>query len=223
MSRKKPYLYKRVIAYIIDVIIVTLLSGILTVVLTDTTKYDNTNKEVLEITNKMLEDKEHIEEYTAKLRELNYELTINSVNVTIITVCISVIYYVVMLYFCHGITLGKYFMKIKVVSANDKELSIFNYFLRSLIINSILSNITTVILVYSLSKNDFINIYDKIGNIFTILLIISFIFMMYREDGRGLHDLLGNTKVVDFNNEDKNEIQDAEVVDEKKTKKKVGK
>ena len=227
MNKMKPKMYKRFVAYFIDIIVVTLLSGLITVIFTDTTKYDATNKEVLEVTRQMLEDKENAEKYTERLVELNYDLTVNSVNVTIITIGVTLVYFVIMSYFCHGITLGKYIMKIKIVGNNDKELNIFNYFLRSLIINNVLSNLASIIMVYSLSKSDFIKYGDKISNIFTILLITTLILMMYREDGRGLHDLIGSTKVVDIDTEEKVEtkeaIQDANIINEKKketTKKK---
>ena len=224
MNNGKPKIYKRFIAYFIDILVVTLLAGLLTVIFTDTTKYNNTNKEVLEVTQQMLKDQEHADDYIPRLRELNYDLSVNSINVTIITVIISIIYFVIMPYYCHGITLGKYITKVRITSANDNELTIFNYLLRSLIINNILSNIVSIAITYSLSKNDFIKYSDKVSNVFTILLIATLIFMMYREDGRGLHDLLGNTKVVNLNSEEslenhveiKEEIKDAQVIEEKK-------
>ena len=40
MNRTKPQLYKRIIAYIIDLLVVTLLAGIVTMMFTDTKEYD---------------------------------------------------------------------------------------------------------------------------------------------------------------------------------------
>ena len=216
MDRKKPYIYKRVIAFIIDLLIVTILSGILTIVFTDSKKYNEDNKKLLELTEKMVQDSEHREEYTNEFNDLNYNLTIDSVPVTIITVVVSVVYYTIMCYFCHGITLGKYILKIKITSANDKELNIFNYFLRSLFVNSVLSNILTIVLVNVLSKDSYIEMSGRVSNVFTLVMVASFIMMMYRDDGRGIHDLLGNTKVINLKDEENNEeVKEVQVIEEK--------
>ena len=49
-------------------------------------------------------------------------------------------------------------------------------------------------------------------------MLFSIVFIMYREDGRGLHDLLANTKVISTK-KGKEEIE-ANVIEEKKTNKK---
>ena len=226
MNRTKPQLYKRIIAYIIDLLVVTLLAGIVTMMFTDTKEYDKYSKEALELTEKIVKEDLPQEEFREQFKEINYNLTKSSVNVTIITIVTSIVYYVVMCYFCHGITLGKSIMKLRIVSANEREINIFHYLLRSLIVNSILSNVVTIIMIYTLSKQTFININDKVNNVFTLILIITFIVMMYREDGRGLHDLLGNTKVIDIkyqeenNEESKDTVEEAKVIEEKTSKKK---
>lgn len=207
MNRKKPYIYKRFIAYIIDILIVTLLSGILTILFTDSTQYNKDTENLLNVTEKLAQKEITTEEYYKQYDEINYSLTKDSVNVTIITVVVTIIYFDIMSYFCHGITLGKYIMKLKIVSANGKELTILNYLLRSTIINSLISNILTTILVLYLSKETFISVYPKISNAFTLLLIVTFIFMMYRDDGRGLHDIIGNTKIISTKEKDLQEIE----------------
>lgn len=224
MDRTKPYIYKRVIAFVIDLLVVTVISGILTVMFTNTEQYDADNKKLMELTQQIVQDKENQEKYMEEFNNLNYELTKNSVSVTIITVAVSIVYYVIMSYFCHGITLGKYIFKIRIASANKKELTMLNYFLRSLIVNSILSNVVTVLLVNYLSKESFINVSSKVSNVFTLIIIISFIMMMYRNDGRGIHDLLGNTVIVDINKEKIKEenkednVENATIIEEKEVK-----
>lgn len=226
MKNKKPYIYKRVIAFIIDTLIVTIISGLLTIMFTNNEQYDADNKKLLELTQKMISEKQDQDKYMEEFNEINYNLTKDSINVTIITIGISVIYYSIMCYFCQGITLGKYILKLKITSANDKPLNIFNYFLRSLIINSILSNIVTIVLINTLSKESYINISGRVGNVFTVLMVVSFIMMMYRDDGRGLHDIIGNTKVISTKDleekEEPKEIEEATIVEEKKQSNKKG-
>lgn len=217
MNRKKPYIYKRIVAYTIDFLIITLLSGLLTLVLTDSTKYEADSQRLVELTNKYTSNEITQEEFKVQFDDINYDLTLHSKGVTIITVSTTLVYCVVMCYFCHGITLGKYIMKIRIVSANGKDLNIFNYLLRSLIVNNILLNSVTIILISALEKESYLNIYPTVSNVFTFLIIITFIFMMYRNDGRGIHDLISNTK-VDNIKKGEDSVIDAKIVSEEENK-----
>ncbi len=218
MNRKKPYVFKRVIAFVIDLFIVSMLSGVLALVFTNNKEYEEDSQKMVELTQKIASGEVTSKEFDGVFNEINYNLTLHSNGITIITVVVSIIYYCIMCYFCHGITLGKYIMKLKIESANGKDLNIFNYLIRGLIINSILSNIVTLILINTLSKEDYLNIYLKIGNIFPILMILSFVLMTYRNDGRGIHDLISNTKIVNIKDleaeTETNNVSDANIVKE---------
>ena len=220
MNKKKPFVYKRVMAYIIDLLIVTLISGILTIVFTDNSAYEKDTDRMMDLTKKYTTKEISEEEYYKQFDELNYQLTLDSVGVTAITCGVSIIYYVILCYYCHGITLGKYIMKIKIASANGKKLNLGNYLLRCLVINMVLSNLLNIILVESLSKTSFLSIYSKVSNGFTLLLLLSFILIMYREDGRGVEDFMGNTKIINIKDEEvSNNVEEATVVNEVKKNK----
>ena len=222
MKTNKPGTHKRVIAYLIDLIIITLLSGILTVVIIDNTKYEEKENELVELLTKFTNKEITQEEYLETYDNLNYELTKESVGVTVITCVMSLVYYVVLCYYCKGVTLGKYFMKIRIVSNNGKKLTILNYFLRSLVINMILSHALTILLIKVLSKSQFISVYTYVQNALSILILASLLLIMYRNDGRGIEDFMGNTKVINFKDEElekeevKEEVKDAVIVEEKK-------
>ena len=214
MENKKPSTVRRVIAYIIDLMIITILSGILTVVLVDNTKYEASEKEIMDLVQQFSKGEIEREDYIKQYDELNYEMTVNNLEVTMITCGMSILYFVVLCYFCNGITLGKYMLKMQIVSNNGKKLTILNYFLRSLIMNMVLSNIVTVVLIKVLPKVQFIKINTYAQNIFSIAIVLSFLFIMYRNDGRGIEDFMGNTKVIDLkryhNENDKTEKDDVE-------------
>lgn len=228
--KTKPSLFKRIISYFIDLLIIALLSGILSTVFVNTEISDFQTRRLLDLTTKMASESISREEYNTRIEEVNYDVTKESVPVTSITCIVTIIYYVVMCYYCKGITLGKYLMKLQIKSSNNKELTLGNYFVRSLIINMLLMNLVSVLLVSFLSKQSFIGIYSKINNVFTVLMLLSFIIMIYREDGRGLHDLISGTVVIDLRKEQEESsktINDATVVeeqiDDKEKKKKVNK
>lgn len=222
MNKQKPFIYKRILAYIIDLLVVVLISGIITVVFVDNKKYDKDVDSLMELTEKLQKEEITTEEYYEEFDNINYYLTKNSTVVTIITCVVSIIYYVILCYYCGGITLGKHIMKIRIVSYNEKSLHILNYLSRSLIINFILSNSISVILVKVLSKNDFILYNTKINNVLFILIVVSFILIMYRDDGRGIEDFMANTKIINYKDEievSKEEITEASIVDEVKKEK----
>ncbi len=156
---------------------------------------------------------------------MNYYLTKDGVGTTIVNCSVAVVYFVILCYFCHGITLGKYIMKLRIVSANEKELNMGHYLIRGLFANLILSNLVSIVFVLTMNKETFVSIYPKVSNVLTIILLATILFIMYRNDGRGLHDLISNTEVIYIDLENKDEVRktedtkDAVILEEKKTKK----
>lgn len=218
MNRKKPYFLKRAVAYLIDLIIVLLLAGIISTIFVNNENYKSESNKLMELTKSYTEGKITKEEYTKEFDNVNYYLTKDSTEVTIINLGVAIIYFVVLCYYCGGITLGKYLMKLRIVSANDKKLNIGHFLLRSLLVNLLLSNIMSIILVLTLNKDTFISVYPKVSNTLTILLLATVVFIMYREDGRGLHDLVASTQVISTKEEKKDNefINEANVIEEKK-------
>lgn len=222
MNRDKPYFVKRVIAYLIDFLVVTLLATAISMVFIKNDNYQHKTEQLMELTKKMTTNEITRDEYTKQFDEMNYYLTKEGIGMTVINCSTAIVYYVILCYLCHGITLGKYIMKLRIVSANDKELNVGNYFIRSLFVNMVLSNLISIIFVCTMNKNTFISIYPKVSSILTLFLLATVLFTMYRNDGRALHDLMANTMIIDTKDisNEKEEIKEAEVIKEKKTTKK---
>ena len=230
VNREKPLLLKRVVAYLIDIILVMLLSTTISMIFINNTKYQAKTEELLALTKEYTEGKITKDEYSDQAEILNYYMTKESVGTTIINCSVALVYYVILCYFCHGITLGKYLMKLQIVSANDKELNMGHYLIRGLFANLILSNLVSIIFVLTMSKNTFISVYPKVSSVLSVFLLVTMLFMMYRNDGRGLHDLMSNTKIIStkkeiYNVEEvkettKSDVIEAKVIEEKKTTKK---
>ena len=224
MNKEKPYFLKRFVAYLIDFIIVSLLASIISLVFLDNSKYNAESEQLMNLTKKYTNSEITKEEYTKEFDELNYVMTKENVGVTVVNVSVALVYYVILCYFCHGITLGKYIMKMKITSSKDKELNVGNYLLRGLFVNLILSNIMSILLVSVLDKNSFIKVYPIVSNALTMFLLATLIFMMYRNDGRGLHDIISgtmvvSTKIIKDKNDANDNIEEAKVIEEKDTKK----
>lgn len=135
----------------------------------------------------------------------NYKLIKLSTISTTISILVILLYFVVIQYYFNGQTIGKKIMKLRVVSNNDKKLNIFNYLIRSLILNEVLINGLSVVMVLVLSKSNYL-IYNEIIYVINYVLEMALIFMVvFDKNNRGIHDYVANTKVI-FEG-DKNEVQ----------------
>lgn len=212
---------KRFIAYAIDILIVSMISSLITsntLINKDFKKYMDTYEKYEEIVDKYEDDKEALQEaleyeaitddeYDVKLEKLNdsfnednvsynYKLIKLSIVSTIVSMLVILLYFVVIQYYFNGQTLGKWIMKLRVVSNNNKNLNIVNYLIRSLILNGVLINVLSVVLVLILSKSSYL-IYNEIVYVINYVLEMAIIFMLaFDKNNRSVHDYLANTKVI---------------------------
>jgi uncharacterized RDD family membrane protein YckC len=98
------------------------------------------------------------------------------------------------------------------VSAGEKKINVLNYFLRSLIINDVLLNTISIIFLLTASKTIYNQSNNIIGAIISIIQAIVIFLVMTREDQRGLHDLLFNTKVISTEPVEKTEEKEIEIL-----------
>lgn len=212
---------KRFVAYAIDILIISLISSLITsntLINKDYKKYMDTYEEYDKVVDKYEVDRGALEdaleyeaisqdEYDVKLEKLNdsfdkdnvnynYKLIKLSLIATTISIFLILLYFVVVQYYFNGQTLGKRIMKLRVVSNNTKKLNILNYLIRSLILNSVLINTLSIIMVLVLSKSNYL-IYNEIIYVVNYIVEMAIIFMMgFTKDNRGLQDYVANTKVI---------------------------
>ncbi|MBQ8892434.1 MAG: RDD family protein [Bacilli bacterium] len=227
----RPFSYKRIIAYFIDIILVTSVATALTYFLPENKEYNKSMNEYTALVSDFANESIEQEEFFNRTTDLIYSINRNSVTVTIVTTVLTIFYFVVFAYFMNGQTLGKKLMNIKIVSNNKKKLTMNNYLIRGLIINSILMNIISVIIVLGLDKTSYLKVNDMLTYLYGIFMVLTFGMILFREDRRGLHDILARTKVINATgavengldgelvlNED-SKIKDASIIGEEKLKK----
>ncbi|MBQ2947193.1 MAG: RDD family protein [Bacilli bacterium] len=212
---------KRFVAYAIDILIVSIISSLITsntLINKNYNKYMDTYKEYENISDKYESEKINLQdaleyeaiteqEYDIKLEKLNdsfnednvnynYKLIKLSIVATIVSILVILLYFVVIQYYFNGQTIGKKIMKLRIISKNDKKLGILNYLIRSLILNSVLINTLSIIMIFALSKSNYL-IYNKIIYVINYAIETAIIFMMgFTKDHRGLQDYVANTKVI---------------------------
>lgn len=133
--------------------------------------------------------------------DFNYKLQKLGIFNSIITLTITLLYFGVLQYLLKGQTIGKKILNIKVVSANSKKLNVFNYLLRSLIINNVLLNAINVIVLNYFTRSIFMKVTNVISILVSIVEALTIYLVISREDNRGIHDLICNTKVVSVKEE----------------------
>lgn len=192
--------YKRLVAYIIDFFIITLFmslvsnSGILNKSFYQyndaVERLNGLYKEVLEL--------DEIDEKVNDIKTIVYDINSFGSLYFSLEVIVMIGYFVIFQYFNKGQTLGKKLMKIKILSKDDKELSLGNLLLRSMILYSLIVTILNMILIQITSVNTFYNLYTILGFINIIVTYVTYFMIIFRKDEKGLHDIIAGSKVVEI-------------------------
>ncbi len=192
---------KRIIAYLIDILIVSIVVTPFINIKAINPYIDDYNTYYEEYT-ELIEDANNgdidtnSDEYKDKVIDLNYKIAEYKVVNSSISVVSLIIYFVIIQYFLKGQTIGKKILKLRIVSNKDKELNIGNYFVRSLILNNIIFSIILIGGVYLLGKTSYYNLSMVISYLQLLVMSIIILMVVLRRDNRGLHDFVAGTKVI---------------------------
>ena len=187
---------KRFFAYIIDILIVLVIANLITMFIPISEKTQDYYKE-LQTTQKKMYDKEiDVKEYTDIVLEDNYNISKGTVLISLTSIIIYILYFVVYQVYNNGQTVGKKLMKIKVKSITDESLSINTMLFRALIIYGIATNIINLILILLLKKELYLSISNTISIIQSLIVIISVFMILFSKQKRGIHDIITKTEVV---------------------------
>ena len=194
----KATFFERLGSYLIDTLIVSFIFSIICLGFGNYTS--NTEKLMSELDDKLLESSITTEEYLEEYKELLYDYQKENVLQTGISVALTIAYYVVFQYMNKGQTIGKKVLNIRVVDKDTKKpISILKGLLRSFIILSILSGTLGLIFLYLLNKNSYFISYSALLFIEGLFTLITIMLVLYKKDGRGLHDMMANTIVLKEN------------------------
>lgn len=187
---------RRFFAYIIDIFIVLVIANLITMFIPISEKTQDYYKE-LQTTQKKMYDKEiDVKEYTDIVLEDNYNISKGTVLISLTSIIIYILYFVVYQVYNNGQTVGKKLMKIKVKSTTDESLSINTMLFRALIIYGIAANIINLILILLLKKELYLSISNTISIIQSLIVIISVFMILFSKQKRGIHDIITKTEVV---------------------------
>lgn len=190
---------KRFSAYIVDYFIITIVIYaimLLPFVNPHNEEYQTKYNELINVNEQFMNEEINKEEYDAAFVPIAYDLyRLNGSYVIVSTICFLA-YFGVFQYFFKGQTLGKKLFRFKVVSSNDKELTLVNYILRAVVLYNILIPILELFVVSFWNVDTYLPIYQNVNMVGYVIMYITIFMILVRKDGRGLHDFVANTKVL---------------------------
>ncbi len=189
--------FKRILAYIFDFLLVSVVVAMFSELNLINPYFDEYN----DVADKYLEYVDSIDTSTeidsSIVYNYVYQISYYSVYMNIIYMVFVIIYFIIFQYFNDGKTIGKALMRIKVVSKNGKKVKFHQLVIRTLIINGLLINILNVLSLYIFSKEVCLELLPLISFFDTCIMFTCSIMIIFRKDGRGLHDLISGTKIKD--------------------------
>ncbi len=192
----KAQFSKRCFAYIIDVFIVLVLSSLITGLIPISEKAQNLTETLNDVVNKTTEKEISITEYNKLLKDINYDLSKETIMTSLITIVIYLLYFVVLPMYNNNQTFGKKLMKLELKTLDGGKPTINNLLFRALILYGLANNLIGLILIMFLKKPIYINVTSVLNTFQTSIIVISIVMMIISKDGRGIHDLVGNTVVI---------------------------
>jgi uncharacterized RDD family membrane protein YckC len=189
---------KRLGAYILDAVIVSLIFSVLTMFIKESNNLINLNNQLNTISENFINKTITMKEYFNQYSSIEYLISKEMFLQNLFSLILMIGYFVILPYYYNGQTIGKKLMKIKIVKEDDK-LTINDLALRSLLSNGIAMTFIELALIF-LIKDTAYFITISILSFIQFLLVITSIFMiLYRKDKKALHDIVCKTLVVDEN------------------------
>lgn len=192
---------KRIIAFVIDIVIVSLVVSLINLLPLDPykDKYKDTYEKYNEVVQKSTEDEKN--DYKDEIIELNYEVYKYRTYSSMFSATALILYFGVLPLVMNGQTLGKKIMKLRVVSNNEKKLNFWKYLIRIVILNNIWLSLINIGAVYVVSGVKFYYVTYVISMLSSLIYMLNLIMVMFRKDNRGIHDMVAGTKVIEVSND----------------------
>lgn len=188
---------KRLSAFLIDMLILSLICGALSIFLIDNDYNNKLGLEMTETYQSYIENEIDESVFVNKFGDISYDLMRKNALYNIVSIGIYLLYFSLYQYLNNGQTIGKKIMKIKVVGKKC-DLNVNDFVIRSLLIDSILFNLISIIILLFLPKDAYILSNNTLIIFQYLILFICALMVIFRKDNRGLHDIICNTEVVNI-------------------------
>ncbi len=188
---------KRLLAYIIDIIILFIIMFFIDFIIPNNSNVVNLNNQIISINDNFINGEIDLNTFINQYSSVSYSIDREMFLYSLVSIFISIGYFVIYPLYNGGQSLGKKLFNLKVVSNDDNDVSTNSLTLRYLLMHGIGVSIISMCLIFIL--NDLSYMYAvSILSILQFLVAISSVFMvLYRNDKRSLPDLIAGTKVIE--------------------------
>ena len=180
---------KRLIAYLIDIIIISLIISIIGLLLPNIGI--NYNHDLNLLNESFLKGNITMHQFLSDYAYLSYIIDKSNVTFTALNLCIMIIYFIIVPLINNGQTLGLKLLNIKI----NGKINIKNLFIRNILTIGLLYTLISIIIVHVLNFKYYFITMTILGFIQFLLVIISIFMIIYRKDEKGLQDILSNTYI----------------------------
>lgn len=186
---------KRFLAYIIDMIVISIVGIFITVFIpmqeVDTSEANTALENYMnsEIT---------VEKYMNETASVNYELEQSRIPEYIVSLTLTFVYFVILQYKLNGQTVGKKVLNIRVENNKKGKLSVNSLIFRSLIINEIGFSMLSLLSILVFNEGTYTTVSGILNMLNLCLILICAVMVIANKDKRGLHDVIAGTKVVEL-------------------------
>ena len=187
----------RFLAYLIDIIIVSLVFLCLNSLMPKNHNISVLENEITDLRSSYLKKEIDTKVYFNRYALIRKNLDQQYIPSNLLNVIIILCYFVLVPYYWNGKTIGKKIFKLKIVKSEPNEkVSLNNYLVRSIINNGVLCFLISMSTVFLFDDSKYLLITIICGILQFLLVIISGFMIIYRHDKKGVHDLVGGTQVI---------------------------
>lgn len=192
----KANIMPRIAAYFIDILLITFVSVLITGFLPRSTVYEKAVEKENKIIEKASNGEAKFDELLDELYEVRYDIDKETIHITLVSCVLYLAYFGTYAFYNNGQTFGKKLLKMKIEYNGNKKYQHIMYLLRACLVHGIFTSIISTILVIFMSKSTYGAAYSLMSVVNTIFLFSTLIVSSFREDGKGIHDLICGTQVI---------------------------
>ena len=188
---------KRLLAYLIDIIILSLILTFVGLFIPSNSNLVNLNNELMSVNNNFMNQEIDAITFINQYSNIGYSIGRELFLSNLISVVIGIVYFIVFPLYNGGQSIGKKVIGLKIVSVDDSDVSSNSLLIRYLLMESIGATIISMCLIFVI-KDFYYILCDSILSFLQFLVVIISVFMViYRRDKRSLPDLIAGTKVIE--------------------------
>jgi len=190
---------KRLGAYVMDWLLIILMTTIISLFIPINENVLTLNKELSNLQTDYLNHQLNFTEYFIQSANIVKDLDQQQIMFYVVTIIVIISYFVIWPFYHNGQTVGKYKLKIKVITDNNDKPTINDLLLRNIIINGLGYLLIQLLIVNILPSESYYVTLSFLSVVQLIILITSLIMII--KNKKGLHDVIVKTKVIEVENE----------------------